>query len=279
MKIEALNVSYSYNFKDFAIKGINTTINEKDFVAIIGHTGSGKSTFVQTLNGLIIPTSGQVHIDDFIIKDKIKISNIKQLRKKVGTVFQFPEYQLFEDTVEKDILFGPKNFKMENANQELAIKALNLVGLDKSFLEKSPYELSGGERRRVAIAGILAFNPDVLIVDEPTAGLDPSSSLKMLDLFKNLNDNGKTIILITHQMEHVNKYANRVLVFKESELIDDTTPNILYNDYLKVKGYGINVPDIIELIYKLEDKYPGLKELKINNIDDFIAFYKGVMKK
>ena len=204
MKIEVTNLSYSYDNKKFAIKDATTKINEGEFVAIVGHTGSGKSTFIQNLNALLIPTSGKVEVDEFVIEHKLKISNIKQLRKKIGIVFQFPEYQLFEETVEKDILFGPKNFNMDPKEiQHIASDVLYIVGLNDSFLEKSPFELSGGEKRRVAIAGILAFNPDVLIVDEPTAGLDPNSAINMMNLFKKLNQQGKTIILVTHNMDHV----------------------------------------------------------------------------
>lgn len=222
MKIEVKNISYSYNNSSFAIKNASTTINENEFLAIVGHTGSGKSTFIQNLNALLIPTSGSVMVDEVEIKDKIKIKNIKELRKKIGIVFQFPEYQLFEETVEKDILFGPKNFDFKEEDLvSLASETLKKVGLDDSYLSKSPFELSGGEKRRVAIAGILAFNPDVLIVDEPTAGLDPIASSKMMDLFKKLHDEGKTIILVTHQMDHVLKYCNRVIVFKDGEIKKD----------------------------------------------------------
>ena len=205
MNIKVTNLSYSYNNgKSFAIKDVSTEIFDGEFVSIVGHTGSGKSTFIQNLNALLVPTSGTVTVDEFTIENKLKIKNIKQLRKKIGIVFQFPEYQLFEETIEKDILFGPKNFLMNKEELEgLASKVLNVVGLDDSFLQKSPFELSGGEKRRVAIAGILAFDPEVLIVDEPTAGLDPISANNMMELFKKLNEMGKTIILVTHNKEHI----------------------------------------------------------------------------
>ena len=279
MKIEVSNLSYSYNFnKSFAVKDASTTINEKDFVAIIGHTGSGKSTFIQNLNGLIIPTSGKVVVDEFTIANKVKIKNIKKLRKTIGTVFQFPEYQLFEETVEKDILFGPKNFGFEKEKLEgLASKVLNIVGLDDSFLKKSPFELSGGEKRRVAIAGILAFDPDVLIVDEPTAGLDPISSIKMMELFKKLNEMGKTIILVTHNMDHVLEYSDRVLVFKEASLCYDGTPIELFNDIEKVKSLEIDIPNVILLTNMLKAKYSKLADYKIKSVADFIKAYKDVI--
>ena len=277
MSIKVENVSYSYdNNKTFAIKDISTFIDNNEFVAIIGHTGSGKSTFIQTLNALSIPSIGKITVDEFVIENKIKISNIKNLRKKVGIVFQFPEYQLFQDKVEKDILFGPKNFGMKDVNKDLAIKALKLVGLPESFLDKSPFELSGGEKRRVAIAGILAFDPDVLILDEPTAGLDPISATNMLDLFKSLHNAGKTIILVTHQMEYVLNYATRVIVFKNGNIISDSTPSDLYNKE-NIEQFGINVPDITYFINKMALKYPDIKNQKIDNIDKFVTYYKDVI--
>ena len=279
MKIEVSNLSYSYNNgKTFAVKDASTIINEKDFVAIIGHTGSGKSTFIQNLNALIIPTKGKVVVDEFTIANKIKIKNIKKLRKTIGTVFQFPEYQLFEETVEKDILFGPKNFGFEKEKLEgLASKVLQIVGLDDSFLKKSPFELSGGEKRRVAIAGILAFDPDVLIVDEPTAGLDPISSIKMMELFKKLNEMGKTIILVTHQMDHVLTYTNRVLVFQNALLQCDITPLDLFNNLDLVKSLEIDVPNVINLTHLVSKKYPKILNYKIKSINDFVDAYKEVI--
>ena len=279
MKIEVSNLSYSYNNgKTFAVKDASTIINEKDFVAIIGHTGSGKSTFIQNLNALIIPTKGKVVVDEFTIANKIKIKNIKKLRKTIGTVFQFPEYQLFEETVEKDILFGPKNFGFEKEKLEgLASKVLQIVGLDDSFLKKSPFELSGGEKRRVAIAGILAFDPDVLIVDEPTAGLDPISSIKMMELFKKLNEMGKTIILVTHQMDHVLTYTNRALVFQNALLKCDMTPLELFNNLDLVKSLEIDVPNVINLTHLVSKKYPKILNYKIKSINDFVDAYKEVI--
>lgn len=279
MSIIVKNLSYSYNFgKTYAVKDVTTTINENEFVAIVGHTGSGKSTFIQNLNALITPTSGSVTVDEFTITSKGKIKNIKNLRKKIGTVFQFPEYQLFEETVEKDILFGPKNFNFEKEQLEgLASKVLEIVGLDDSFLSKSPFELSGGEKRRVAIAGILAFDPDVLIVDEPTAGLDPISAIKMMDLFKKLNDMGKTIILVTHNMDHVLKYASRVLVFNDATLKYDGTPLKLFADVNLVKRLEIELPSVIELKYKLASKYKDILKYDIKSIEDFVNAYKEVI--
>ena len=279
MKIEVENISYSYENNINAIENISTSFNSGDFVSIIGHTGSGKSTFIQNLNALLIPTLGKVIVDEFTIMKKIKIKNIKQLRKKIGIVFQFPEYQLFEETVEKDILFGPKNFNFDkNSLKEIARKVINLVGLNESFLDKSPFDLSGGEKRRVAIAGILAFDPDVLIVDEPTAGLDPLASQSMMQLFKKLNEMGKTIILVTHQMDHVLTYASRVLVFKNGNLCFDGTPIHLYQNQKIVKELEIDTPNIITLTNQLILKYPTLKNYEIKSISDFVKAYKEVIK-
>lgn len=279
MNIKVTNLSYSYNNgKTFAIKDVSTEIFDGEFVSIVGHTGSGKSTFIQNLNALLVPTSGTVTVDEFTIENKLKIKNIKELRKKIGIVFQFPEYQLFEETIEKDILFGPKNFLMNKDELEgLASKVLKVVGLDDSFLQKSPFELSGGEKRRVAIAGILAFDPDVLIVDEPTAGLDPISANNMMELFKKLNSMGKTIILVTHNMDHVLEYSDRVLVFKDASLLKNARPIDLFNDIEAVKRLGIDVPKVVELINMLKAKYPKLSNYKIKSIDDFVKAYKDVI--
>ena len=278
MKIEVNNLFYSYDNKTYAVNDVTTSIKEGEFVAIVGHTGSGKSTFIQNLNALLIPTKGKVTVDEFTIANKLKISNIKELRRKIGIVFQFPEYQLFEDTVEKDILFGPKNFNLDKDNiANIAKEVINTVGLDESFLTKSPFELSGGEKRKVAIAGILAFNPDVLIVDEPTAGLDPNASISMMNLFRKLNQQGKTIILVTHNMDHVLEYANRVLVFKAASLKYEGTPIDLFSDLSLVKSLEIDVPNIINFVNIVSKKYPQIKEYKITCIADFISAYKEVI--
>lgn len=281
MKIEVKNLSYSYDSKKtYAINDASCEINEHDFLAISGHTGSGKSTFIQNLNGLLIPTSGEVKVDEYIIKEKTKIKDIKGLRKRIGIVFQFPEYQLFEETVAKDILFGPKNFNLlKEANSEELVKStLKMVGLDESFMEKSPFELSGGEKRRVAIAGILAFNPDVLIVDEPTAGLDPMSAISMMDLFKKLNNEGKTIILVTHQMDHVINYASRIIVFNESKIAFNGIPYDLFNNENLVKKLNLDLPNIFKLVNLAAKKYPQIKNYHIENIEQFIKAYKEIIQ-
>ena len=207
------NTPFSYH----ALKGVNLKIKDKSFTAIIGQTGSGKSTLIQHINALLLPTSGEINVDEFIITATDKPSKLKPLRKKAGLVFQFPEYQLFEETIEKDIIFGPMNFGVsEEEAKKIARKVLKMVGLNESYLSKSPFELSGGQKRRVAIAGILAMDPDILILDEPTAGLDPQGTNEMMSLFKKINDLGKTIILITHDMNHVLQYCDEVVVVRSN---------------------------------------------------------------
>ena len=281
MKIDVKNLSYSYDEKKtFAINNASCVINEHDFLAISGHTGSGKSTFIQNINGLLIPTLGEVDVDEIVIKNKIKLKDIKNLRKRIGIVFQFPEYQLFEETVAKDILFGPKNFNLLNGvnPDDLVKNILNMVGLDESFNDKSPFELSGGEKRRVAIAGILAFNPDVLIVDEPTAGLDPKSAISMMNLFKKLNEEGKTIILVTHQMDHVINYASRIIVFNESKIEFDGIPYDLFKNEGLVKKLNLDLPNIFKLVSLTSKKYPEIKNYHIENISQFVNAYKEIKK-
>ena len=282
MNIKIEHLSYIYNMNQpiqyDALSDINATIADNDYVAIIGHTGSGKSTLIQNLNALLIPTSGCVKVDEYTIQKKIKIKNIKQLRKKIGIVFQFPEYQLFEENVEKDILFGPKNFNFQETELNgLASKVLNIVGLDDSFLKKSPFELSGGEKRRVAIAGILAFNPDVLIVDEPTAGLDPKSAHKIMELFYDLHKKeNKTIILVTHQMDDVLKYANKVMALKKGKLEAFTTPYKLFSDDKLMNYLQIEVPSILKLAKQLKQKYPKFDLSKVKDIQSFVNELKDV---
>ena len=226
MSIKFQEVSYTYSpsskFAFNALKNISLEFEMNKITALIGHTGSGKSTLVQQLNALLIPTSGTLEVCDFIItNDKKKNKNLKSLRKRVGLVFQFPEYQLFEETVAKDIGFGPKNFGVsEEEINDIVKKVIVQVGLDESYLERSPLELSGGQKRRVAIAGILAMNPDVLVLDEPTAGLDPNGAKAMLDLFVELNRLGKTIIIVTHEMGFARYACEKVAFLYEGALIE-----------------------------------------------------------
>ncbi len=296
MQITVNNVSYTYNVNKLdnfeALKDISLSIEKGDFVALVGKTGSGKSTLIQTFNGLLEPTKGFTKIDEFLVtSDKklkkqifkedevIKKANKKSflLRKKVGMVFQFPEYQLFEQTIIKDVMFGPLNFKVApDIAKQKAVEALNSVNINESYFERSPFELSGGEKRRVAIAGVLASNPDILVLDEPTAGLDPNGKIEIMNLVKKIHNEGKTIVLVTHDMDVVMNYANKVFVLNDSKLIDETTPVELFNktdlsklsleiptfykvkNLLKNKGFAGNLENIntfeqlIDLIYEVK---------------------------
>lgn len=258
IEIEALEHTYNQGspFEHAALKGIDLSIPSEKVTAIIGQTGSGKSTLVQHLNGLLIPTAGFLDICGYHIQPLLKIKDIKELRKKVGLVFQFPEYQLFEETIEKDIAFGPKNFgaSEEEAN-ELVRKILPLVGLDESYLERSPFELSGGQKRRVAIAGILILNPEVLVLDEPTAGLDPQGATEMMTLFMKLNrEMNKTVLLVTHDMDHVMNYCDHVIVLDHGKLKHESDVKTFFEHPEWMLNIGINPPALIRLKMKLKEK-------------------------
>ena len=226
MSIRFEKLSYTYSsgtpFAYAALKGINLEIEEGRVTAIIGRTGSGKTTLVQHLNALLLPTEGELHILDRVISAQQKPSHLKSLRKEVGLVFQFPEYQLFEETIAKDIAFGPKNFGIsEEEALKRAREAIRIVGLDESMLDRSPLDLSGGQKRRVAIAGILAMDPQILVLDEPTAGLDPQGAQSMMSLFMRLNrEMGKTVLMVTHDMEHVLNYCDSVVIIDQGQVLD-----------------------------------------------------------
>lgn len=242
------NTPFSYH----ALKGIDLNIKNGSMTALIGHTGSGKSTLIQHINALLLPTSGEVQIDDFLITATDKPSTLKPLRKKAGLVFQFPEYQLFEETIEKDIIFGPKNFGMsEEEAIEIAKEMLNLVGLDESYLARSPFDLSGGQKRRVAIAGILAMNPDILILDEPTAGLDPQGAKEMLNLFKKINAQGKTVLLVSHDMNQVLEYCDDVIVMNKGKIERHVSVDELFQETEYLTSLSIDLPIITSFILEL----------------------------
>jgi len=262
MQIKFLNTSHDYQGiakSDivYAIKDVNLTIEDKDeFVAVVGKTGSGKSTLVQHINGLLLPTSGQVDILGSVLGPKKKKNpKLLPVRKKVGFVFQFPEYQLFEETVIKDIMFAPKNFGMKEKEAKAhALEAAKLVQLDPKLLNKSPFNLSGGQMRKVAIAGILAYNPDVLLLDEPTRGLDPKGMNDVMDLFYKINQKmHKTIVLISHSMDNVYQYATRVVVMDNGKVMYDGDKYTLFKSG-KYKELHLEKPAVLKAVDYLNEK-------------------------
>jgi len=272
MPIKYRDVSFTYNpktpFSYEALHHVNLDIREGSFTAIVGRTGCGKSTLIQQLNGLLIPNEGEVLVNEFVVckSRKRRTKKIKELRRLVGIVFQFPEYQLFEETVEKDVAFGPKNF---GASNEEALKdaheALLKAGLDESFFKRSPFDLSGGERRRVAIAGILALKPKILVLDEPTAGLDPRGAREMMKLFKELHEQGTTVILVTHDMNIVLEYSDTVIVMDNGEVKEVTTPRELFNK--ENDRYSLETPLLYKFVKMLSDKGLHLNVADIKDVD------------
>lgn len=247
-----------------ALDNVSVTIQDGEYVSIVGHTGSGKSTLVQHLNGLLKASSGTVEIDDLVIGDNKK--DLKEIRRKVGMVFQYPEHQLFEETVFKDVAFGPKNIGIEPNEIELRVReALEMVELDVDAVkDRSPFELSGGQRRRVAIAGVLAMRPKTLILDEPTAGLDPHARNVLLMQIKRLNDQGMTIILISHSMEETAKNAKRILVMNKGKLAMDGKPEEIFTNGDQLKAFGLSLPAVTELMVRLKQKGLGVPDYLFN---------------
>lgn len=258
MSIKAVDLNFVYGagtaFEQKALKNVNFEIQDGEFVGLIGHTGSGKSTLIQHLNGLEKATSGQIlYNGENIYADGY---DMKRLRSKVGLVFQYPEHQLFEVDVLTDVCFGPKNqgLSPEQA-KERARQALELVGLDESFYDQSPFELSGGQKRRVAIAGVLAMEPEVLILDEPTAGLDPRGRDEILDQIDQLHrERGMTIILVSHSMEDVARYADRLLVMNHGEKVFDGPPKEVFRHYRELESIGLAAPQITYLVHDLRER-------------------------
>lgn len=258
MRLQCKDVNYVYGigsgYEKYALKNINLQINTGDFIAIAGHTGSGKSTLLMHLNGLLKPTSGEVLLDDENIHGQH--FNRKALRSLVGLVFQYPEEQLFETTVVKDVQFGPRNMGLSELEVEKrAYDALKLVGIGESLIDASPFELSGGQRRRVAIAGVLAMNPRVLILDEPTCGLDPAGRKAMMNLLATLNAKYKmTIIWVSHNMEDIAAYAKRMLVMRNGEIVLDGAPKDIFQYEDELKEIHLSVPAVTQVVKRLQKR-------------------------
>lgn len=284
MAITFKSLSYIYDegmpYAHHALKDINLNIEEGKITAIIGKTGSGKSTLVEHLNALLVPSSGSLEIEDTIILPGKKNKGLKALRKKVGLVFQFSEYQLFEETILKDVAFGPKNY---GASEQEAIAkaklALKMVGIDESYYETSPFDLSGGQKRRIAIAGILALEPKIIVLDEPTAGLDPKGSQEMIDLFVKLNKKaGITVILVTHDNEIVYNYADNTVLMADGEAKYSGNTLELFNDKEKVKKFNILEPKILSVKNALNDK--GFKiPSNVRTIDELAKYLSKELRK
>ncbi len=270
----------SYSKKTYkAIQNISLKIEKNnEFIALIGHTGSGKSTLAKHMNALIFPTSGSMDIfGNHITQKRDKKISYNAIRKNVGLVFQFPEYQLFEETVEKDIMFGPLNFKVSQEEaKELAKNALKLVGLDESYLKRNPFNLSGGEKKRVSIAGILAIDPDVLVLDEPTSGLDPAGKNTLMSLFKDIHQKtNKSIIIITHDMDLVYQYFNRVIVLKDGELSFDGVPDNLFKSDLLEHNH-LDYPNTIKTLLFIKNKLKLDVNIYQKTVEDVVKEIKRV---
>lgn len=260
MEIVFRDVGFSYSagtpFESRALHDVNMMIPDHGYTALIGHTGSGKSTITQHLNALLKPTEGTVTIGDLTINSQTSNKNLKFLRKKVGIVFQFPESQLFEETVAKDIAFGPKNFGVSEEEAIRIVKeVLPLVGLDETFMERSPFDLSGGQMRRVAIAGVLAMQPEVLVLDEPTAGLDPEGRREIMNMFYNLHkDKGLSIILVTHQMDDVASYADHVVIIEKGTVVKMGTPDEIFRDADWLQDKQLGLPSSLQFLKMFSER-------------------------
>ena len=293
MSISTKDLCYTYqsSFESHALKNVNLELEDHCFLALVGETGSGKSTLVQNLNGLLTPTFGEIKMGNYVIrvidskrqlidlslskeevnklrkKKREKQFELKKLRKYAGLVFQFPEYQLFEESVLKDVMFGPKNFGIKDEEaKKLAIEALKSCNIDSSYFSRSPFELSGGEKRRVAIAGILALDPEVLVLDEPTAGLDPQGEKEMMALFEKIYESGKSIIIVTHNMDLVLKYARTVVVMSKGEVVKKGDPLDVFVDEELLKNVAIEPPYVIKVALALKGKGIDIDLTKVKDI-------------
>ena len=269
MKIRFDHVSFKYGKKEKnALNDINLEFKENEIVFVMGHTGCGKSTLVQHLNGLLLCNEGSVKIsvndNEYILDKENKERRLNELRKEIGLVFQFPEYQLFETTVIKDVMFGPYNFfHDENKAREMAVNALDIVGIGEEYYERSPFDLSGGEKRKVAIAGVLASNPSVLIMDEPTSSLDPIAARETMQLIKRLKKEGKLVIVISHDTDLCYEYGDRVIIMSDGAVIRDTKVDVAFNDAHVLEKASLIEPFVnkIKRIMKIENS-------NVKNIED-----------
>lgn len=261
MDITFKNVSYTYQpntpFSHDALKDISFHIPSGSFIAIIGHTGSGKSTLIQHLNGLLTPTTGEIVIGNYTLSKEKKLKEMKKLRSEVGVVFQYPEHQLFEETVEKDIAFGPENFGTNSRTIQKRIEEIMpKVGLASELLARSPFELSGGQMRRVAIAGVLATKPSIYVLDEPTAGLDPKGQKEIMDMFQNIHEEEKiTTILVTHSMEDALKYADYIVILNKGKKYMEGKPEEIFLQEKELQHVHLQVPESIQFLKKYNEKF------------------------
>ncbi len=280
MSIILDKINYIYGegsgFVKQALKDISLVIGENEFIGLIGHTGSGKSTLTQIFNGLLRATSGNVYFNGQDIYDKDY--SMKELRSKVGLVFQYPEHQLFESTVFKDVCFGPKNLGLSKKDCELrAFEALEMVGMDKELFYNSPFELSGGQKRRAAIAGVIAMRPEILILDEPTAGLDPQGRDEILDMVSDMHKKTQmTVILVSHSMEDVAKYVDRILVMNKGELIYDDSPKEVFTHYKELEKIGLAAPQITYIMNALRKRGMDVDTTAITIEEGFESILKAL---
>ncbi|MDQ0156970.1 energy-coupling factor ABC transporter ATP-binding protein [Robertmurraya andreesenii] len=289
MDISLQQVEYRYQanspFERLAIQDVSIDIPSGMYLAIIGHTGSGKSTLLQHLNAILKPTEGQVVIGDRVITNAKKQKNLKDVRKRVGIVFQFPEHQLFEETVEKDICFGPMNFGVsEEEAKERARRAIKQVGLSEEILHKSPFELSGGQMRRVAIAGVLAMEPEVIVLDEPTAGLDPRGRKEIMEMFYRLHkERNLSTVLVTHSMEDASLYADQIVIMHQGKVYKKGNPREIFHTPEGLIDLGLDVPEVVRFQQKLEKAFQTKLSrtcITLDELSDEIAqLFKGGMPK
>lgn len=260
MSLEVKHVFYTYQegspTESHALQDICLTVNEGEFLGIVGHTGSGKSTLIQHLNGLLKPSRGDVLVDGLNINQKEAKGKLKELRMKVGIVFQYPEYQLFEETVEQDIAFGPRNLGLNDTEIRQRVQdAMALLKLDYASLRKqSPFDLSGGQKRKVAIAGVLAMQPKYLVLDEPTAGLDPKGREEFLEEIATLHRKGMTIVMVSHSMDDVARYAQRMVVLDNGQIRLQGTPREVFSNHAELEAIGVGVPTLTKLLLELKAK-------------------------